>query len=194
MAELKNYHTIRYGQADGEIKFGHLTQDNTLSSVLLRNGKAKNHYITLDSSGAPHRKYGTICRSPGSFQVRAGDNVDKDVPGVYVEAVSGDLVLRAPSGRVRIEGVNIDLIASGPDGQNGVITLDANEKVLMRAQIIDASSKVSTRLFSEKTVEVIGNAILNMYGGFVDIADGATAIKGSILPSTCELQNKPTLL
>jgi len=140
MAEVKNYHTIRYGQADGEIKFGHLTQDNVLSAVLLRNGKSKNHYITMDSSGAPHRKHGTICRSPGSFQVRAGDNVDEDIPGVYVEAVSGDLVLRAPSGRVRIEGVNIDLIASGADGKNGVITIDANEKVLVRAQTVDTVS------------------------------------------------------
>jgi hypothetical protein len=61
----------------------------------------------------------------------------------------------------------------------------------MRAQTIDVSSKVSTRLFSEKTVELIGNAILNMYGGFVDIADGATAIKGSILPSQNEIQNLP---
>ncbi len=190
MAELKNYHTIRYGQADGEIKFGHLTQDNVLSSVLLRNGKSKNHYITMDSSGAPHRKHGTICRSPGSFQVRAGDNVDDDVPGVYVEAVSGDLVLRAPSGRVRIEGINIDLIASGADGKNGVISIDANEKVLVRAQTIDVSSKVSTRLFSEKTVELIGNGILNMYGGLIDAADGATSLIGSKGGSTNEDQNR----
>ena len=190
MAEVKNYHTIRYGQSDGEIKFGHITQDNVLSSVLLRNGKSKNHYITMDSSGAAHRKYGTICRSPGSFQVRAGDNVDEDVPGVYVEAVSGDLVLRAPSGRVRIEGVNIDLIASGADGQNGVITIDANEKILMRAQTIDISSKVSTRLFSEKTVELIGNGILNMYGGLIDCADGATSLIGSKGGSTNEDQNR----
>ena len=193
MAELKNYHTIRYGTADGEIKFGHITQDNVLSSVLLRNGLVKNHYISMDSSGDSHRKYGTICRSPGSFQVRAGDNVEEDIPGVYVEAVSGDLVLRAPSGRVRIEGINIDLVASGADGKNGVITIDANEKVLLRAQTIDVSSKVSTRLFSEKTVELIGSAILNMYGGFIDCADGATAIKGSILPSTNEIQNAITL-
>jgi hypothetical protein len=191
MAELKNYHTIRYGTAQGELQFGHITQDNVLSAVLLRNGKTKNHYITMDASGAPHRKHGTICRSPGSFQVRAGDNVDEDIPGVYVEAVSGDLVLRAPSGRVRIEGINIDLIASGADGKNGVITIDANEKVLLRAQTIDVSSKVSTRLFSEKTVELIGSAILNMYGGFIDCADGATSIKGSLLPSTNEIQNLP---
>lgn len=191
MAELKNYHTIRYGQSDGELQFGHITQDNVLSAVLLRNGKTKNHYITMDASGAPHRKHGTICRSPGSFQVRAGDNVDEDIPGVYVEAVSGDLVLRAPSGRVRIDGVNVDIIATGADGVNGNVTISGNEKVIVKGQTVVVSSVVSTKIFSEKTVELIGNGILNMYGGFIDCADGATSIKGSLLPSTNEIQNLP---
>ena len=62
---------------------------------MLRNGHHPTHYITLDQTGAPHRKHGTICRSPGSFQV-GGDNTPKDEPGVYVEAVSGDLILHCP--------------------------------------------------------------------------------------------------
>ena len=190
MAELKNYHTVRYGTAQGELKFGHLTQDNVLSACLLRSGAVNNHYFTLDSTGEDHRKHGTISRSPGSFQVRAGDNVGEDIPGVYIEAVSGDLVLRAPSGRVRIEGINVDIIASGADGENGVITIDANEKIIMRAQTIDSSSKVSTKIFSEKTTEIIGNGILNMYGGLIDAADGATKLLGSKTFSTNELQAK----
>ena len=189
MAELKNYHTIRYGQADGEIKFGHLTADNVLSSVMLRSGRDSSHYITLDSSGNKHRKGATICRGPGSFEVRAGDNVEKDEFGVYVEAVSGDLVLRAPSGRVRIEGVNIDITASGADGKNGNITMSANEKIIGDAQIIKMSSKVSTTIFSEKTCEVIGNGILNCYGGMFECVDGATKLNGCKgVPSNFENQ------
>jgi hypothetical protein len=190
MARLKNYHSVRYGTAQGEIKFGHLTQDNVLSGVMLRNGKAKDHYISLDASGEVHRKNGTICRSPGSFQVRGGDNVSGDIPGVYIEAVSGDLVLRAPNGRVRIEGINIDMIATGFDNQNGVVNINGNEKVIIKSQIIECSSKVSTKIFSEKTVDVIGRAILNLYGGLFDCADGATSVKGSILPSNNEIQNR----
>ncbi len=190
MAELKNYHTIRYGTAEGEIQFGHITQDNVLSAVLLRNGGSLNHYISMDATGEPHRKHGTICRSPGSFQVKAGDNVEDDVPGVYIEAKSGDLVLRAPSGRVRIEGINIDIVASGFDGKNGVVNINGNEKVIVKSQTIDVSSKVSTKIFSEKTVDMIGRGILNMYGGLVDVADGATTIKGSLGGSTNEEQNK----
>lgn len=190
MAELKNYHTIRYGTAEGELKFGHITQDNQLSAILLRNGATNNHYITLDSTGEKHRKYGTICRSPGSFQVKAGDNTPKGQPGVYIDAVSGDLILRAASGRVRIEGQNIDIKASGADGKNGVITIDSNEKVLITSQTVNISSSASTKIVSEKTVECIGKAILNLYGGFVDIADGATKIKGSKGGSTNEDQNR----
>ena len=139
MAELTNFHTIRYGQADGELKFGHIHQDNNMSSVMMRSGSEDLHYISLEATGDDHRKHGTICRSTGSFQIKAGDNVGEGKFGVYIDAVSGDLVLRAPSGRVRIEGTNVDIIARGSDGKNGVVTLDSNEKVLIRTKIFDAN-------------------------------------------------------
>ena len=189
MASQQNYHTVRYGTAEGEIKFGHITQDNQTSAVMLRNGHHPTHYITLDQTGAPHRKHGTICRSPGSFQVRAGDNTPKDEPGVYVEAVSGDLILRAPSGRVRIEGQNVDIIAAGYDGQTGIINIDANDKILMRAQTIDASATASLKLFSDNTVNMIAKGILEIYGGLIDFADGACSVKGSKGGSLNEIKN-----
>ena len=77
----KNYHTVRYGTAEGEIKFGHLHRDNELSGVMLRSGSPSskgNHYISLDSSGGKDRTNGTICSSPGSFQVKAGNDLEKE--------------------------------------------------------------------------------------------------------------------
>ena len=109
----------------------------------------------------------------------SGEDVPKDVHGLYFEAESGDVVIRAPKGRIRIEAINIDMRASGTGGSNGVITIDANEKILVKAPAIDIDSKVSTKIFSEKTVELIGSGILNIYGGLIDCADGATSIKGS---------------
>lgn len=190
MPETKNYHTIGYGTKDGEIKFGHIHNDGVLCSTILRSGAEPNHYIALDSSGEKHRKHGTIARSMGSFQVIAGDNVPDEIPGVYIDAVNGDLVLNAKNGRIRILAENIDLIANGPDGKNGVITIEGNEKVIIKAPIIDVRSKVSTKIFSEKTVECIGKGILNIYGGLIDCADGATKKKGSKGGSENEEQNK----
>ena len=82
------------------------------------------------------------------------------------------------------------MIAQGGDGKNGVVQIDGNEKVIIKAPQIDINSKVSTKIFSEKTVDVIGKAILNIYGGLIDCADGATKRKGSKGGSTNEEQNK----
>ena len=189
MGTQKNWHTIRYGTGEGEIKFGHITQDNQTSAVMLRNGFHPTHYITLDQTGAPHRKHGTICRSPGSFQVRAGDNTPDGQPGVYIEAVSGDLVLRSPSGKVRIEGVDVDIIASGYDGATGIINIDANDKIIMRAQTVDAAATASMKLFTDNTLNMIAKGILNCYGGLIDFGDGACSLKGSKGGSVNEITN-----
>lgn len=185
-----NYDTIRYGNKDGELKFGHIHDDSKISAVLLRSGAEANHYISMDSEGQPHRKNGTICRSTGAFQIKAGDNVKssgiEENIGVYIEAVSGDIVLNAGNGRIRLIAENIDFISRGGDGKNGVINIDANEKVIVTAPIISVSSKVSTRLVSENQVDLVGKAILNIYGGLVDCADGATKINGSKGGSTNE--------
>jgi hypothetical protein len=70
----------------------------------------------------------------------------------------------------------------------------ANEKIIGKAQTIDLNSKISTKIFSEKTVDVIGKAVLNIYGGMVDCADGATEVIGSKIcvgaPSSNEIKNR----
>lgn len=190
----QNYNTIRYGNSDGELKFGHIHDDNKISAFIVRSGRESNHYITMESEGEPHRKHGTICRSTGAFQIKAGDNVKssgiKENIGVYIEAVDGDIVLNAGNGRIRLIGENIDFVARGGDGQNGVISIDANEKVIVNSPIVSINSKVSTKMVSDGRIDVIGKAILNIYGGLVDCADGATSVVGSKGGSVNEANNK----
>jgi len=179
MSENKNYHTIRYGTAEGEIKFGHVHTDNVRSAVMLRSGHTYKHYMTMDGPGGQDfRTHSTTFRGPGSFQVKHGEGVPDEQPGIYLDAVNGDIVIRAANGRIRMEALDVDIRATGA-GDRGNIVLDANDKVIMNAQTISCNAKVAARFFSEKTVEVVGNNVLNMYGGFVDIADGSsTAIMG----------------
>jgi hypothetical protein len=182
MSERKNYHTIRYGTAEGEIKFGHVHFDNVNSAVMLRSGfpsSKGNHYMTMDGPGGEDfRTHSTTFRGPGSFQVKHGDGVPNEQPGIYLDAVSGDIIIRAAKGRIRMEAIDVDIKATGSGGR-GNIVLDANEKVIINAQTISCNAKASARFFSEKTVEIVGNNVLNMYGGFMDIADGSsTALLG----------------
>ena len=53
-SEKKNYHALRYGTAEGELQFGHIHDDNEMSSVMLRNGNAFDHYITLEALSLIH--------------------------------------------------------------------------------------------------------------------------------------------
>ena len=195
MAQTKDYHVIRYGNKHGELKFGHIWPDNNQSAVLLRSGRNDDHYISLEQKGGPHRKNGTICRSPGAFQVKAGDQcTEKDQPGVFIDAVSGDIKLNAPKGNVEIRARNIRIYATADGNDNGTIEMQANEKIIGKAQSIDINSKVSTKIFSEKSVEVIGKSVLNIYGGMIDCADGPTEVNGSKgVPSTNEIKNRAIL-
>ncbi len=198
MADKINYDSYRLGTKDGELQFGSITAGNEIDSILIRNTMNYRHYIERCRTGDGERKDGTILRSPGSCQIRAGDNAGKSAPGVYIEAVSGDLVLRAPSGKVRIEGVDIELTANGYNGQTGNVNISANEKIILDAgQMVDIKAKVNVKITSEKTVDVIGKAVLNIFGGMIDAADGAAISKTSLGskcgPSDNELRMKAEL-
>ncbi len=183
MSQRKNYHAIRYGNEHGEIRFGHIHDDDNLSGVMLRTGEDPGrHYMTMDSTGdvIMGRQGSTLNVCPGQFSIKAGKDLEEGgVPAIYQLAENGDIVIGAPQGKVRIYAQNIELYASGADGENGVVQIDANDKIILKAQTIDGAASVSCKIFSEKTLEVIGRSILNLYGGLVDCADGATKLKGS---------------
>jgi len=194
------FHTVRQGTAEGELVFANLTYDNCLDAVMLQNCRSFNHYISMCASGDNYRKEGTIIRAKGSIQLKAGDNLgnqptqggspasfvpgtsprSKGTPAIYVNAVNGDIILDAPSGKIKMLAEDISLTARGCNTETGNIKLDANEKIIIKAKdSIDLNAKVSCKIFSEKSVEVVGQSLCNIFGGMVDFADGATSIKGS---------------
>ena len=144
MARKENPYRIRYGTGDGEIKFGHLTEDNEQSAVMIRNYKELEgkHYITLDQTGAKFRKNSTTCRSTGAFQVKAGDASEKD-----------------------------ELITEGYNEETGNITLQANEKVILQGQAVNVKANNSVSIISDKTIDCIARNNYNIYASIIDIVD-----------------------
>jgi len=171
------------GTKDGEIIFGHLHENGGKSSTIIRNGQVVNHYITMDISGpenGQHRKGSTTCVSPGSFQVRGGDDsqggrpLKKDIPGIFLEAVSGDIVINAPSGRVRIMGQDVEIVATGSSKQtNGNILMSATQNIRAESKDFKVHTIESLNFISDKTVEVVGKSVLNMYGGVTEMFDNS---------------------
>ena len=174
--EKKNIYAYRLGTNDGEIRFGRVTGENQISACLLRSGFFHNHYITLDGTGERHRAGGTMCRSPGSFQVKAGEKCGPEDKTIMMRAENGDIILSAPTGKIILDASNILIRTSG-----GNIDIDSSNKVNItgKGDGVAINGTAGCKIVSDKTVEMIGGTVCNIYGGVMDMADGnAVSLSG----------------
>lgn len=164
--------TRRLGNKDGEIVFGHLDKNGDESAVLIRSGHSDSeseHYVELKTKGPI--KGGTTNKCPGTYQILCGENPTDSVAFI-LNAVNGDIIIRAGNGRIRMEAENIDLISSGSDNQNGNINIIANEKVNIKSKTLEINASSYVKIVSSGIVDITGKTILNMYGGLIQAAEG----------------------
>ena len=203
MSKKENCHPYVAGTEHGTLSFGKVSAAaNEIISCLLESGPdGGRHYIKMQETGSKEdgSKGSTNIVCPGTLTALTGKDIvnyppgsdtPRDIPAIFYEAENGDIVLTAPRGKIKIAAEAIELIAKGSDGRTGVININADDKILLDAQTIDIQSKVSTKIFSEKTVDMIGKGIMNVYGGLVDFADRTTKGKPSKFPSINEERNK----
>ena len=195
MAKKENFHPYYIGTNHGRISFGEVRASNQYSACMLQSGPdGGRHYITLDETGNKEdgSKGSTRSVCPGTYTVKSGKDIvnypegssdPRNIPAIWYEAENGDIIIKAPRGRIKLEAESIELTAQGIDGRTGNILLDADDKIALNGQIVDIKSRVSTKIFSESKVDFIGKGILNIYGGLCDFADRTT--KGSKPSKTC---------
>ena len=194
MSKKENCHPYVAGTEHGTLSFGKVNREsNEISACLLESGPdGGRHYIEMQETGSKEdgSKGCTNIVCPGTLTALTGKDIvnyppgsdtPRDIPAIFYEAENGDIVLTAPRGKIKIAAEAIELIAKGSDGRTGVINLNSDDKIILDSQIIDVQSKVSTKIFSENTVHVIGKSLLNIYGGLADFADGATKHRRSKL-------------
>ena len=184
----ENYHTIRYGNKDGELKFGHIHEDEVTSAFIVRSGSDYRHYMSMDVDG--NRAGWTLNRCPGVYGIKCGDSENPESISMYIEAVKGDIVLKASDGNVRIEGNNVQIIADGKDNSNGKVSIEGYSAVEIKSDTIEINGTSTARFFSSGTTEVVGNSILNIYGGLAACATGSSSVKKSKYDSDPEKYNK----
>ena len=194
MAEVQNDHPFQIGTGYGAIGIGVCnTYSNQIDAFKISNGHdAGRHYIRGQETGSKEdgSKGSTHIVCPGTLTALTGKDIVNYPPGsneprglnaIFYEAENGDIVLTAPRGKIKIAAAAIEIIAEGSDGKTGVVDISADDKINLKTQIIDINSTVSTKIFSEDTVHVIGKSLLNIYGGLADFADGTTKRRRSKL-------------
>ena len=191
MAKKENFHPYYIGTEHGRLSFGHVRDSNEISACMLQSGPdGGRHYIVMEETGSAEEgtKGSTKSYCPGTFTVKSGKDIvnypegkdePRNIPAIWYEAENGDIIIKAPRGRIKLEAESIELTAKGFDGRTGNILIDADDKIALNAQIVDVKSRVSTKIFSESTVDMIGKGIMNVYGGLVDFADRTTKGKPS---------------
>jgi hypothetical protein len=191
MSKKESFHPYLVGTEHGRLSFGTIRKNNEISACMLQSGPdGGRHYITMDSTGDKENgmKGSTKSFSPGTLTVKTGKDIENytppslkpnNIPAIWCEAENGDIIIKAPHGKIRLEAEDVIINANGFDGKTGNIVLDSNDKIILKSQVIDINASVSTKIFSDKTVEVIGKGLMNIYGGLVDFADRTTKGKPS---------------
>ena len=191
MTKKENFHPYYIGTEHGRLSFGKIKKSNEISACMLQSGPdGGRHYITLDETGNKEEGMRGSTKSfcPGTLTVKTGKDIvnynkgskePNNIPAIFCEAENGDIIIKAANGKIRLEAEDVIINANGFDGKSGNITLDSNDKITLKSQVIDINGTVSTKIFSEKTVEVIGKGIMNIYGGLCDFADRSTKGKPS---------------
>jgi hypothetical protein len=190
MAKPQLHNPVELGSNYGHLKLGHINLNNTHAGVLLRNGPNGapcEHYMMFGSSGKMNGS--TINRCPGVYQIHCGEKPVDNV-SFMLKASDGDIVIRAPLGRIRFEAKNIDMIANGSDNKSGYINIESNEKINIRSKNIEVNGDAVAKFLSSGVCELVGNGSLNFYGGLIDCADSCTTLKPSKGISKFETQQK----
>lgn len=173
MAEIQNKYCVQYGNdTDGRIRFGSVDKKKgVINGVQLENGSPQStaHYMSMHSAG----KFsgGTTNKCPGVYQIECGTNPVDNV-GFVLHAVDGDIVIGSPSGRVRIFGQTVDIVANGFDSKTGNVNIAATNNVFIDGRQIKGNGTSSVTLVTSGNLYLTSSNNMYLTGAFVKCATG----------------------
>lgn len=119
-----NYWGYKFGNGDGQLSFGEISYDNSVTTDVMLKGSNGAHWMEFGKDGK--RKGWTTFCTPGAFQIDCGNNLTKEQTGFYLNATNGDIRITAENGKIILAANDIQIQSKGIDGTEGNIQLDAN--------------------------------------------------------------------
>lgn len=187
MGKSINYETRKEGTKDAQVSYGSIHVDEVKSSYMIQ-GQESLEYIVIDQTEPRKRWITNRCR--GRYQVKSGDDIPKNQPGMYFDSCNSDMIFRT-GGRIRIEAQSIDLIARGTDTTTGVINIISNESINLQSKKITQNATESFTLFSNGEMFQSAINILKIYAGVSQKLTSSSSIKPPTLPIIQDLLQYP---
>jgi hypothetical protein len=183
MALSENLEVKDIRTKDGNLRFGHIHNDQGKSSIMLQ-GQGGLEYISIEQVGPREKWIWSRCR--GRYQITCGDNIKKDDVAFYLNTSGGDGFSKGnieivTKGTFKVQAENIQLIASGNNNSNGIISLQSNEKIELDSKQINISAKEAMGLYASD-LNTSATNIMKMTAGSYQKLSNASALKSPVLP------------
>ena len=131
----------------------------------------------MDKDG--QRKGWTTSSSPGNFQLLCGMDTPGDKDSMLLCAENGNIVIRAMNGRIRLEALDIDIIAESVSNSRGNIQIKANEGVKVDCKNLNMTATSSWKIVSTGVGEMTANTSLKIYSSLIRGVTDAVANRDS---------------
>ena len=165
VAEKCNFWAQEIGTQNGVLKFGALSPTGDVTASVQIVGTDGRHFMTMDGDGK--RRGWTTMNAPGAFQINAGEDllvINPDSEGrknkvnqnaIFINAENGDVVIKARNGKLRLEGLDIEMVATG-NAPEGCLWARANETLKLDAKNITVDGKQSVKIVSTGLLVLTG--------------------------------------
>jgi hypothetical protein len=140
--------------------------------------------MSFESDGT--RPGWTLNRCPGPYQIVCASS-DAGTPGsdkgngFFLLAENGDIIIRAPKGRIRMSALDIDIRAEGTDNTRGSINLDSNQSVNIKTGTFDVKANTGIRIYTPNTMDLVANTSMGLVSNFINGLTSASSLK----PNKC---------
>lgn len=179
MARSENLETKDVRTKDGNLRFGHIHEDQVKSSIMLQ-GQGGLEYITIDQTGK--RKAWITSRCRGRYQIKCGDNIPEGDVAIFISS-AGENGLNLGNIEIHTKGVfkvnakEIQLIATGTDNSTGRITLKSNEEIKLDSKQININAAEAMSILSDGELNTTAKNIMKMTAGSFQKLSSASTLK-----------------
>ena len=185
MSEKKNFWNQVISAMNGAITFGKISKKGDVTSSVHIQALDGRHFMSFDEDG-PRTGY-TLLNSPGSTFIESGDDLTQEQIGVMILSKNGDIHLKATKGKIKLEALDIELMAKG-NSPHGVIWADANETLKLDSKNVTIDGKQSLKVMTSGLLALRGSLGLQMLSPFIE--GGSRALTKDKLPEPAETDSR----
>ena len=185
MSEKKNFWNQVISAMNGSITFGKLSPEGDVTSSVAIEARDGRHFMCFDEDG-PRTGY-TLMSAPGSTFIHSGEDLSQEQQAVMILANNGDITLKAANGKIKLEALDIELIANG-NSPNGVIWANANETLKLDSKNVTIDGKQSCKVMTSGLMTIRGGLGTQMLSPLIE---GVSAAMSKLkLPEPAEVNKE----